>query len=191
MWAQPGTLLTPLPFIGLMECPSLQEVRINVEGDCREIPLPCTPVFGISVLAKFPRPTKIRVDLSEVIGFTMTCKPGFVDLPIWERFYLHGIQTLHCETLQYWPPSDADLNRRSLSLPVAAILSECYTVRRIFIHGTANEHLLKMLIRCKRLRDLHVWCDFYPAPEDEMSTEMRVATRKRLETALANKGFLD
>lgn len=60
---------------------------------------------------------------------------------------------------------------REHSLPAAGLIAECMSLRKLFIHGTANEHLM-FLLRIPNLRDVQLREDYYPAPENHMSTEV-------------------
>ncbi|KAI3521066.1 hypothetical protein L1887_10525 [Cichorium endivia] len=60
-----------------------------------------------------------------------------------------------------------DVNHRSLSLPAAGLLQECFMLRKLFIHGTSHEHFLMFLLRILNLRDVQLREDYYPAPEND------------------------
>jgi hypothetical protein len=185
LWIAVGNLLSPLPMAGLEDCPNLEEIQIRVEGDCRERPKPSEPAFGLSILGQYPRLSKMQLDCGDTIGFALTAPSGQMDLSLWERFFLNGIGSLILlEELDYWPPQDRDVNQRSLSLPAAGLLAECGTLRKLFIHGTAHEHFMMFLLRIPNLRDVQLREDYYPAPENDMSTEMRVDSTSRFEDAL-------
>ncbi|KAH0983109.1 hypothetical protein GBA52_010286 [Prunus armeniaca] len=83
-----------------------------------------------------------------------------MDLSLWERFFLSGIESLSLSELDYWPLQDRDVNQRSLWLPAAGLLSECLTLRKLFIHGTAHEHFMMFLVRIpnlnRNLRDVQL-----------------------------------
>ncbi|KAK9132130.1 hypothetical protein Scep_011658 [Stephania cephalantha] len=116
---------------------------------------------------------------------------GEMDLSLWDRFFLNGIGNLSLYELDYWPPQDRDVNQRSLSLPAAGLIAQCSTLRKLFIHGTAYEHFLMMLLRIPDLRDVQLREDYYPAPEDDMSTEVRVTSCSRFEDALNRRMIND
>ncbi|KAL8538364.1 hypothetical protein ACS0TY_000378 [Phlomoides rotata] len=121
------------------------------------------------------------------LGYAHTAPSGQMDLSMWERFYLIGRGHLSLRELDYWPPQDRDVNQRSLSLPAAGLLQECVGLRRLrklFIHGTAHEHFMMFLLRILDLRDVQLREDYYPAPENDMSTEMRADSCSRFEAAL-------
>ncbi|XP_062152937.1 F-box/LRR-repeat MAX2 homolog A [Alnus glutinosa] len=191
LWIGVGDLLTPLPAVGLQCCPNLEEIQIRVEGDCRERPKPSERAFGLSTLARYPRLSKMQLDCGDTIGFALTAPSGQMDLSLWERFFLNGIVNLSLDELDYWPPQDRDVNQRSLSLPAAGLLAECGTLRKLFIHGTAHEHFMMFLLRIPNLRDVQLREDYYPAPENDMSTEMRVDSTSRFEDALNGRPILD
>ncbi|XP_028807677.1 F-box/LRR-repeat MAX2 homolog A [Neltuma alba] len=191
LWIGVGELLTPLPMAGLEECPSLEEIRIRVEGDCRDRPKLTEREFGLSILTCYPQLTKMQLDCGETRGYALTAPSGQVDLSLWERFFLNGIGTLTLEELDYWPPQDEDVNQRSLSLPAAGLLRECDTLRKLFIHGTTHEHFMNFFLKISNLRDVQLREDYYPAPENDMSTEMRVASCSRFEDALNRRPIYD
>ncbi|GMI67513.1 PLEIOTROPIC PHOTOSIGNALING, ORESARA 9, MORE AXILLARY BRANCHES 2 [Hibiscus trionum] len=191
LWIGVGELLTPLPTAGLVDCPSLEEIRIKVEGDCRGRHKPAESAFGLSSLAIYPRLSKMQLDCSETIGYALTAPSGQMDLSLWERFYLNGIGELRLSELDYWPPQDRDVNHRSLSLPAAGLLAGCLDLRKLFIHGTAHEHFMMFLLKIPNLRDVQLREDYYPAPENDMSTEMRAGSCSRFEAALNRRIILD
>ncbi|KAJ9172808.1 hypothetical protein P3X46_016015 [Hevea brasiliensis] len=191
LWIGVGELLTPLPMAGLEDCPNLEEIRIRVEGDCRGRHKPLQRAFGLCCLAQYPRLSKMQLDCSDTTGFALTAPSGQMDLSLWERFFLNGIGNLSLNELDYWPPQDKDVNQRSLSLPGAGLLAECLTLRKLFIHGTAHEHFMMFLLRIPNLRDVQLREDYYPAPENDMSTEMRVGSCSRFEDALNSRHILD
>ncbi|XP_050384625.1 F-box/LRR-repeat MAX2 homolog A [Argentina anserina] len=195
LWIEVGDLLTSLPEVGLDDCPNLEEVQIRVEGDCRGRHKPAQREFGLSCLAHYPRLSKMKLDCGDTVGFALTAPPGQMDLSLWERFFLSGIGNLSLNELDYWPPQDRDMNQRSLWLPAAGLLAECITLRKLFIHGTAHEHFMMFLVRNPivnfSLRDVQLREDYYPAPENEMSTEMRVDSCCRFEDALNRRPILD
>ncbi|KMT01870.1 hypothetical protein BVRB_9g209910 [Beta vulgaris subsp. vulgaris] len=178
-----GELLTPLAAAGLKDCPSLREIHIKVDGDCRERPKP-SQGFGISSLGQYPMLSKMKLDCGDTIGYALTAPSGHMDLSLWERWFLDGFRNLRLNELDYWPPQDREVNQRSLSLPAAALLTECDTLRKLFIHGTAHEHFMMFFIRIPNLRDVQLRGDYYPAPENDMSTEMRVDSCCRFENRL-------
>ncbi|KAA8515108.1 hypothetical protein F0562_018105 [Nyssa sinensis] len=188
LWIPVGELLTPLASKGLENCPVLEEIQIRIEGDCRDQPRPSVPAFGLSSLGRYPRLSKMQLDCGGAIGYALTAPAGHMDLSPWERFYLNGIGKLNLSELNYWPPQDRDVNQRTLSLPAAGLLAECTSLRKLFIHGTANEHLMMFLLRIPNLRDVQLREDYYPAPDNDTSTEMRVDSCCRFEDAL-NRRF--
>lgn len=135
----------------------------------------------------------MKLDLGETIGYALTAPSGQMDLSLWERFYLHGIGDLGVQLreLDYWPPQDREVNQRSLSLPAAGLLAQCGSLRKLFIHGTAHEHFMNFLLNIVNLRDVQLREDYYPAPEDDMSTEMRVDSCCRFEDALNQRPIPD
>ncbi|KAK9285291.1 hypothetical protein L1049_024481 [Liquidambar formosana] len=191
LWIGVGQLITPLVTVGLENCPNLEEIRIKVEGDCKERSKPSERAFGLSSLACYPRLSKMQLDCSDTIGNALTAPSGQMDLSLWERFYLNDIGSLSLSELDYWPPQDPDINQRSLTLPSAGLLAECVTLRKLFIHGTAHEHFMMFLLRIPNLRDVQLREDYYPAPENDMSTEMRVGSCSRFEDALNSRLILD
>ncbi|KAG8364759.1 hypothetical protein BUALT_Bualt18G0032200 [Buddleja alternifolia] len=191
LWIAVGQLLTPLTSAGLENCPSLEEIRIKVEGDCRELSKPSEREFGLSILVNYPKLRKMHLDCGETIGYAHTAPSGQMDLSLWERFYLFGIGNLDLKELDYWPPQDRDVNQRSLSLPAAGLLQECLRLRKLFIHGTAHEHFMMFLLRIPDLRDVQLREDYYPAPENDMSTEMRADSCSRFEAALNRRHISD
>lgn len=190
LWIGVGELLPPLAKAGLDDCPCLEEIQIKVEGDCRERSKPSQP-FGLSSLMRYPRLSKMKLDCGDTIGYALTAPSGQTDLSTWERFYLNGIKNLTLNELDYWPPQDKDVNHRSLSLPSAGLLAECVTLRKLFIHGTAHEHFMTFLLAIPNLRDVQLREDYYPAPENDMSTEMRIDSCSRFEDALNRRRILD
>ncbi|KAI3465841.1 hypothetical protein Pfo_022505 [Paulownia fortunei] len=191
LWIPVGQLLTPLASAGLENCPSLEEIQIKVEGDCRELSKPSEREFGLSVLVNYPQLSKMHLDCGDTIGYAHTAPSGQMDLSHWERFYLIGISHLSLTELDYWPPQDRDVNQRSLSLPAAGLLQECFGLRKLFIHGTAHEHFMMFLLRIPDLRDVQLRGDYYPAPENDMSTEMRADSCSRFEAALNRRQISD
>ncbi|XP_052177765.1 F-box/LRR-repeat MAX2 homolog A-like [Diospyros lotus] len=184
IWIGVGELLSPLSMVGLENCPDLEEIWIKVEGDCRGRLTPSERAFGLSSLQRYPRLRKMDLNCGDIIGYRQTAPSGKMDLSLWERFYLFGIKNSSLSELDYWPPQDPDVNQRSLSLPAAGLLAECSTLRKLFIHGTAHEHFMRMLLNIRSLRDVQLRGDYYPAPENDMSTEMRAVSCCRFEDAL-------
>ncbi|CAN4097037.1 unnamed protein product [Withania somnifera] len=178
LWIGVGDLLTPLAAAGLEHCPNLEEIKIRVEGDC-------------STLSRYHKLVKMHLDCGDIIGYAQTAPSGQMDLSLWERFYLFGVGNLNLRELDYWPPQDRDVNQRSLSLPAAGLLQECITLRKLFIHGTAHEHFMMFLLRIPNLRDVQLREDYYPAPENDMSTEMRSDSLSRFEAALNRRPICD
>lgn len=191
LWIPVGELLSPLAAMGLKVCPVLEEITIQVEGDCRLCPKPRERACGLSSLACYPSLSKLELNCGEVIGFALSAPAGNMDLSLWERWYLNGLRELRLSELNYWPPQDKDMNRRGLSLPAAGLLSECATLRKLFVHGTAHEHFMMMFVRIPELRDVQLREDYYPAHEDDTSTEMRTDSCRRFEEALVGRGFTD
>lgn len=191
LWIAVGQLLTPLAYAGLEDCPNLEEIRIKIEGDCRELSKPSEREFGLSILVNYPQLSKMHLDCGDTIGYAHTAPSGQMDLSLWERFYLIGIGHLSLTELDYWPPQDRDVNQRSLSLPAAGLLQECLGLRKLFIHGTAHEHFMMFLLRIPDLRDVQLREDYYPAPENDMSTEMRADSCSRFEAALNRRQISD
>lgn len=187
LWIAVGELLLPLPMSVLEDCPNLEEIRIKVEGDCRRRQKPSELEFGLSSLASYPKLTKMELDCRDTIGYALTAPSGQMDLSLWERFFLHGIGSLSLEELDYWPPQDQDVNQRSLSLPAVGLLAECFTLRKLFIHGTTHEHFMNFLLRIPNLRDVQLRGTYYPAPENDTSTEMRVDSCCRFEDQLNSR----
>ncbi|KAL1095470.1 hypothetical protein V6Z11_D06G159100 [Gossypium hirsutum] len=184
LWIGVGELLTPLSLAGLDDCPALEEIEIKIEGDSRNQQRPCMDSLGLRSLACYPRLSRMLLDCSGVIGYALTAPLGQADLSLWERFFLNGIEILNLKELNYWPAQDMDLNQRSLFLPAAALLAQCGSLRKLFIHGTTNEHFMMFLLRIPTLRDVQVREDYYPAPENDTITEMRVESCRRFEDAL-------
>ncbi|PIN22903.1 hypothetical protein CDL12_04396 [Handroanthus impetiginosus] len=193
LWIAVGQLLTPLASAGLENCPNLEEIRIKVEGDCRELSKPSEREFGLSILLNlnYPKLSKMHLDCGDTIGYAHTAPSGQMDLSLWERFYLIGIGHLNLTELDYWPPQDRDVNQRSLSLPAAGLLKGCIGLRKLFIHGTAHEHFMGFFLHIRELRDVQLREDYYPAPENDMSTEMRADSCSRFEAALNERQIPD
>ncbi|KAJ8761134.1 hypothetical protein K2173_000813 [Erythroxylum novogranatense] len=184
LWIEVGKLLSPLVLSGLEDCPMLEEIKIKVEGDCRYQPRPSWEGFGLSSLTCYPQLSELHLDCGSAIGFALTAPTGQADLSLWERFYLQGVGDLNLTVINYWPPQDMDVNQRNLSLPAAGLLALCRKLRKLFIHGTANEHFMTMLLKIQTLRDVQLREDYYPAPENDTTTEMRIASCFRFEDAL-------
>ncbi|KAF9590206.1 hypothetical protein IFM89_031861 [Coptis chinensis] len=191
LWIAVGDLLTPLHLRGLEICPALEEIQIKVEGDCRSRLKPSDGAFGLLSLARYPELVKMKLDCGDVIGYALTAPSGQMDLSLWDRFYLNGIGNLNLNELDYWPPQDRDVNQRGLSLPAVGSLAECSTLRKLFIHGTTHEHFLMFLLKIPNLREMQLREDYYPAPEDDMSTEMRLTSWSRFEGALNGREITD
>ncbi|KAL5573681.1 hypothetical protein UlMin_023278 [Ulmus minor] len=190
LWIGVGEVLSRLPMVGLDDCPNLEEIRIKVEGDCRGTYKPAEREFGLICLCCYPQLTKMELDCRDTIGYALTAPSGQMDLSLWERFFLKGIEHLRLNELNYWPAQDRDVNQRSLSLPAAGLLADCAFLRKLFIHGTAHEHFMNFLLKIPSLRDVQLRGDYYPAPENDMSTEMRVDSCCRFEDAL-NRRLID
>ncbi|KGN43631.1 F-box/LRR-repeat MAX2 homolog A [Cucumis sativus] len=190
LWIGVGDFLSPLETVGLDDCPVLQEIQIKVEGDCRRRHKPMD-TFGLSILGQYPQLAKMKLDCSDTTGYALTCPSGQMDLTLWERFFLNGIGSLGLTELDYWPPQDRSFNQRSLSHPAAGLLAECLTLRKLFIHGTAYEHFMNFLLNIPYLRDVQLRLDYYPAPENDMSTEMRAGSCSRFEAALNSRQIPD
>ncbi|ERN13876.1 F-box/LRR-repeat MAX2 homolog A [Amborella trichopoda] len=191
LWIAVGELLSPLVNAGLESCPALEEVRIKVEGDCRLCAKPGVQAFGLASLARYHSLTKLHLDCGDAVGYALSAPSGQMDLSLWERFYLNGIRELGITDMDYWPPQDREMNRRSVSLPGAGLLSESLTLRRLIIHGTTHEHFMQLLLRIPSLRDVQLREDYYPAPENDMSTEMRADSCRRFEEALSRRPIPD
>ncbi|XP_021730655.1 F-box/LRR-repeat MAX2 homolog A-like [Chenopodium quinoa] len=191
LWIGVGELLTPLANAGLEDCPKLREIHIKVEGDCRERPKPSQGAFGISSLGRYPMLSKMKLDCGDTIGYALTAPSGHMDLSLWERWFLTDLRSLRLNELDYWPPQDREVNQRSLSLPAAGLLQECDTLRKLFIHGTTHEHFMLFFLKIPNLRDVQLRGDYYPAPENDMSTEMRVDSCCRFEYKLNERDIPD
>ncbi|CAA6671476.1 unnamed protein product [Spirodela intermedia] len=61
---------------------------------------------------------------------------------------------------------------------------DCGEAQGCFIHGTAHEHFMNFLLKLPTIRDVQLREDYYPAPEGDASTEMRVDSTSRFEAAL-------
>ncbi|KAF4354324.1 F-box/LRR-repeat MAX2 homolog A [Cannabis sativa] len=190
LWIAVGEQLSPLTMVGLEDCPNLEEIRIKIEGDCRRRARP-NQEFGLSSLTIYPKLTKLILDCRDTIGYALTAPAGQMDLSLWERFFLNGIEILSLDELDYWPPQDQDVNQRSLSLPAAGLLAECITLRKLFIHGTIHEHFMNFFLKIPNLRDAQLRGTYYPAPENDTSTEMRVDSCCRFEDALNSRVIED
>ncbi|EEE65110.1 hypothetical protein OsJ_20169 [Oryza sativa Japonica Group] len=194
LWFSAGQLLSPLISAGLDSCPVLEEISIKVEGDCRTCPRPAPrTIFGLSDLAGFPVLAKMKLDLSEAVGYALTAPTGQMDLSLWERFYLHGIESLQTlYELDYWPPQDKDVHHRSLTLPAVGLIQRCVGLRKLFIHGTTHEHFMTFFLSIPNLRDMQLREDYYPAPENDlMFTEMRAESWLRFEVQLNSRQIDD
>lgn len=192
LWISAGELLSPLTSsVGLNDCPVLEEIQIRIEGDCRQQSWPSMHAFELSSLECYPRLSKMKLDCGGTIGYALTAPYGYADLSLWERFYLKGIGNLNLTELDYWPPQDREINHRALSLPAAGLLAQCGTLRKLFIHGTASEHLMMFLLKIPTLRDVQLREDYYPASENDFSTEMRVSSCCRFEDALNRRKIPD
>ncbi|KMZ75231.1 More axillary branches 2 [Zostera marina] len=189
LWIPVAKVLSPLADIGFESCPELEEVCMKVEGDCRTCDVPSTETFGLISLMQYPKLSKMKLDCGDAIGYALTAPKGQLDLSLWERFYLSGIRELNLSELDYWPPQDKDMNQRSISLPAVGLLAECTSLRKLFIHGTAHEHFLRFLLNIPNLRDVQLREDYYPAPENDTSTEMRIDSCRRFDEAL-NRRFI-
>ncbi|KAK8330941.1 hypothetical protein V6Z11_A10G040600 [Gossypium hirsutum] len=184
LWIAVGESLNPLSLSGLNDCPSLEEIQIKVQGDCRDQPKPFMDAFGLSCLTCYPNLTRMILDCSGVTGYALTAPVGHTDLSLWERFFLSGIQNSTLNELNYWTAQDVDVNQRCLFLPAAGLLAQCGRLRKLFIHGTANEHLMMFLLGNPTLRDVQLREDYCPAPDNDTITEMRVGSCCRFEDAL-------
>jgi hypothetical protein len=194
LWLPAGERLSPLISAGLDSCPMLEEILIKVEGDCRTCPRPAAwTFFGLSDLAGFPALAKMKLDLSEAVGYALTAPAGQMDLSLWERFYLQGIESLlTLYELDYWPPQDKEVNQRSLTLPAVGLFHDCTGLRKLFIHGTTHEHFLSFFLFMRNLRDMQLREDYYPSPENDMMiTEMRAESWLRFEAQLNNWRIAD
>ncbi|KAE9599923.1 hypothetical protein Lal_00045426 [Lupinus albus] len=80
-----------------------------------------------------------------------------MDLCLWERYFLNGIGTISLEELHYSPLQDEDVNQKSLSLPVVGLLQECYTLKKLLIHGTAPEQFMSFFLKIPNLKDVQHW----------------------------------
>ncbi|GKU92356.1 hypothetical protein SLEP1_g6094 [Rubroshorea leprosula] len=186
-----GESLNPLTMVGLDNCPVLEEIRIKTEGDCRQRPRPYVDAFRLSSLAGYPKLSRMELDCGSAIGYALTAPLDHADLSLWERFFLMEIADLNLSELNYWPPQDMDVNQRSLLLPAAGLLAQCRNLRKLFIHGTAHEHFMMFLLQIPTLRDVQLREDYYPAPEDDSRTEMRVDSCYRFEDALNRRQIPD
>ncbi|KAJ3709011.1 hypothetical protein LUZ61_012716 [Rhynchospora tenuis] len=185
LWLPAGEFLSPLIEAGLDDCPNLSSITIKVEGNCLTKPGPHN--FGINALSLFPDLSKMKLDLGEAIGYAFSAPPFQTDLSAWEKFYLLGIEELpSLQELDYWPPQDRDLNRRTLSMVAAGLIRMSDSLRNLFIHGTTYEHIMWNFLDILSLRDAQLRQDYYPAPEDNTSTEMRDESCARFELKLNN-----
>lgn len=164
LWAPLGLPVFPLFSSGLALCPSLSHLEIQVEGSSDQVQRTCHLSFGLSLLSptSFPSLASLAVDLRHVTGSAMTCRPGIVDLSIWERFYLHGIHQLYLRQLEYWPPVPDNVSGWPLSLLAAGMLTSGPHLRQLILHGDATVHFCQMLLRCTGLRDVKILKDFVP-----------------------------
>jgi hypothetical protein len=135
----------------------------------------------------------MKLDLSEAVGYALTAPAGQMDLSLWERFYLQGIDSLiTLYELDYWPPQDKEVNQRSLTLPAVGLLQRCTGLRKLFVHGTTHEHFLSFFSMMPNLRDMQLREDYYPAPENDMMiTEMRAESWLRFEMQLNSRRIED
>ena len=108
-------LLTPLALARLEDCPVLEESRITVEGDCRQQQRPAACTVGLSSLVCHLQLCRMTMDCGGVVGYALTAPSGYMDLSLWERFYLNGIGNVNLIELNYWPPQDRNANQRTPS----------------------------------------------------------------------------
>lgn len=191
LWIEVGQLLTPLPIVGLDDCPVLEEIRIKMEGDSRGRQKPSDRAFGLSCLTRYPQLTKLRLEFGETIGYALTAPGGETDLTLWDRFFFNGIGNLRLNELDYWPAQDRDVNQRSLTLPASGLIAQCLTLRKLIIHGTAHEHFMMFFTRMPNVRDVQLREDYYPAPADDSTTEMREDSHRRFEDAMNRRRIAD
>lgn len=183
-------LLTPLPVAGLDECPILENIRIKMEGDSREKQLlRDDKAWGLSCLTRYPRLLKLVLDFGDTDGHNQAAPYRAADLSTWDRFVLNGIGNLTLKELDNWPAKDPDVSQRSLSRLAAALTGNCIMLRKVFVHCTAREHFMSMLIsptpNPKKARDAQIKLDYYPPPDaDDSSTEIRVGSHHRFEDAI-------
>lgn len=183
-------ILTPLPVVGLDECPILENIRIKMEGDSREKQLlRDDKAWGLSCLTRYPRLLKLVLDFGDTDGHNQAAPYRAADLSTWDRFVLNGIGNLTLKELDYWPAKDPDVSQRSLSRLAAALTGNCIMLRKVFVHCTAREHFMSMLIsptpNPKKARDAQIKLDYYPPPDaDDSSTEIRVGSHHRFEDAI-------
>ncbi|GAY57805.1 hypothetical protein CUMW_182260 [Citrus unshiu] len=189
-WIEVGELLTPLPVAGLDECPILENIRIKMEGDTREKQLlRDDKAWGLSCLTRYPRLSKLVLDFGDTDGHNQAAPYRAADLSTWDRFVLNGIGNLTLKELDYWPAKDPNASQRSLSRLAAALIGNCITLRKVFVHCTAREHFMSMLIsptpNPKKARDAQIKLDYYPPPDaDDSSTEIRIGSHHRFEDAI-------
>lgn len=189
-WIEVGELLRPLPVAGLDECPILENIRIKMEGDTREKQLlRDDKAWGLSCLTRYPRLSKLVLDFGDTDGHNQAAPYRAADLSTWDRFVLNGIGNLTLKELDYWPAKDPDVSQRSLSRLAAALTGNCIMLRKVFVHCTAREHFMSMLIsptpNPKKARDAQIKLDYYPSPDaDDSSTEIRVGSHHRFEDAI-------
>nr|CAD1843237.1 unnamed protein product [Ananas comosus var. bracteatus] len=155
-------------------CPELEEICIKIEGDCRSCVRPADQGFGLSSLVQYPKLTKMKLD----------CGRRSAVLPPRDR----RAESLRARLLA---PQDREVNQRSLSLPATGLIQGCTTLRKLFIHGTTHEHFMRFFLLMPNLRDVQLREDYYPAPENDMSTEMRVDSCSRFEEALNSRRIPD
>ncbi|KAK9228006.1 hypothetical protein WN944_020952 [Citrus x changshan-huyou] len=185
-----GELLRPLPVAGLDECPILENIRIKMEGDTREKQLlRDDKAWGLSCLTRYPRLSKLVLDFGDTDGHNQAAPYRAADLSTWDRFVLNGIGNLTLKELDYWPAKDPNASQRSLSRLAAALIDNCITLRKVFVHCTAREHFMSMLIsptpNPKKARDAQIKLDYYPPPDaDDSSTEIRIGSHHRFEDAI-------
>ncbi|KAK9230922.1 hypothetical protein WN943_021153 [Citrus x changshan-huyou] len=195
LWSQfviefKSCILTPLPVAGLDECPILENIRIKMEGDTREKQLlRDDKAWGLSCLTRYPRLSKLVLDFGDTDGHNQAAPYKAADLSTWDRFVLNGIGNLILKELDYWPAKDPNASQRSLSRLAAALIGNCITLRKVFVHCTAREHFMSMLIsptpNPKKARDAQIKLDYYPPPDaDDSSTEIRVGSHHRFEDAI-------
>ncbi|KAJ4714248.1 F-box protein MAX2 [Melia azedarach] len=191
LWIEVAEFLKPLPMVGLQDCPELEEICIKVEGDTRLLGAP-DQRLGLSSLRRYPRLSKLKLDLGDTIGYALTAPDGAVDLTAWDRFFLDGIGNLRLEELDYSPAFDRDINLRSLTMPAAGFIFMCNRLRKLFVHGTAQEHSMMICPHLPNVRDVQLIIDYYPAPDlDSFTTELRIDSYLRLEAAINNRRIDD
>lgn len=187
----PWDLIEYLPVMGLRTCPVLEEIRIRVEGDVKALTVPPQKAWGLGSLERYPSLSKLVLDVSDAQGYALSAPQGCCDISQWERYFLSDLRHLRLTELDYSPPLDKDINYRGLTLPGVGLLSECLSLRKLFVHGTLHEHFLFMLQQLTSLRDFQIRSDYYPAPPDDTTTELRPLSCKRFEVAIAQRGYPD